>query len=77
MSGKYYIGHTQDLEDRIIRHNNGRERYTKGRGPWDLIYSEEYDTRSMAMKREKLFKKFKSHNYINKEFLGIKNSKLM
>ena len=49
---KYYIGQTGDLEDRIRRHNGGRSKYTKDGKPWELMYSEEYATRSEAVRRE-------------------------
>jgi putative endonuclease len=47
-SGKTYIGQTQDLKSRVKAHNNGFSPYTKGRGPWELIYFEEFLTRSDA-----------------------------
>ena len=55
-SGKLYTGHTHDLKSRLATHNMGFSQYTKGRGPWKLIYSEEFNTRGEAMKREKFFK---------------------
>jgi putative endonuclease len=53
---QHYVGSTQNLEKRIWAHNEGLSRFTKGRGPWHLIYKEEYQTRSGAMKREKFLK---------------------
>ena len=52
-SGKTYIGQTHNLENRIKVHNEGKSPYTKGRGPWVLIYFEEFNTRAEAMEREK------------------------
>jgi putative endonuclease len=58
--GKRYIGHTGDLQRRLDEHNGSSEnnkRFTgKGSGQWDLVYSEEHETRSAAMKREKWLK---------------------
>jgi len=48
-----YIGYTQNLEKRLYRHNNNQEISTKNRGPWIIIYSKIYETRSLAMKKEK------------------------
>jgi putative endonuclease len=31
--GSYYIGSTQDLDARLERHNQGRSKYTKAKGP--------------------------------------------
>jgi putative endonuclease len=56
---KYYIGSTSDLEKRIKLHNSPRARWTKKYQPWVLIYSEEFISRSEAMKREKYLKSLK------------------
>jgi putative endonuclease len=60
LTGKLYKGQTSDLASRIKRHNShqaGSLRYTcKQKGSWRLIHSEEYATRSEAMKRERFLK---------------------
>ena len=63
-SGQFYIGQTNNLEDRVKRHNEGRAGYTKNKGKWNLYYFEEYQTRSTATKREKEIKSKKSRRYI-------------
>lgn len=68
----YYVGYTNDLDDRIKRHNSGRSKATKGRIPWKLVYTEEYKIKSEAMQREHEIKRKKSKKYI--EWL-IKNKK--
>jgi len=35
--GSYYVGSTQDLSERMERHNQGRSKYTKVKRPWNLI----------------------------------------
>ena len=48
-----YCGWTTDLEKRIEAHNSGRgAKYTKSRRPVELVYSEECESKSAAMKRE-------------------------
>ena len=48
-----YCGYTNDLNKRIAAHNNGKgAKYTKTRLPVKLVYSEEFDNKSEAMKRE-------------------------
>ncbi|MBS1595822.1 MAG: GIY-YIG nuclease family protein [Bacteroidetes bacterium] len=32
-TGRLYIGQTNDLSDRLVRHNSGRNKYTAGKGP--------------------------------------------
>jgi putative endonuclease len=56
---KYYIGSTSDLEKRIKLHNSTKARWTKKYQPWVLIYSEEFISRSEAIKREKYLKSLK------------------
>ncbi len=48
-----YTGYTNDLDNRIEAHNSGRgAKYTRGRGPVELVYYEEYPTKEEAMSRE-------------------------
>ncbi|MBR0080005.1 MAG: GIY-YIG nuclease family protein [Synergistaceae bacterium] len=48
-----YCGWTTDLEKRIEAHNSGRgAKYTKNRRPVELVYYEECESKSAAMKRE-------------------------
>ncbi|HIE65408.1 MAG: GIY-YIG nuclease family protein [Nitrospira sp.] len=51
--GKLYTGITTDLLRRISEHETGRgARFTKGRGPFRLVYKEPCKSRSAAAKRE-------------------------
>ena len=63
-NGRYYIGSTRNLEDRLERHNEGRSRYTKSGIPWELLYSEQHIDRSSAIKRENQIKRQKSREFI-------------
>ena len=57
--GSYYVGHTEDLEDRLCRHNAGRgPAYTVARCPVLLVYSEYHTTKSGPAKRERQIKKW-------------------
>jgi putative endonuclease len=51
-----YVGLTQDIDERIKRHNDGRERTTKFYKPFELIYSEDCKTRIDARFQEKYWK---------------------
>ena len=51
-----YIGQTRDLDERLLRHNNGREKTTKPYRPFALIHVEITDNRVKARKLEKFFK---------------------
>lgn len=53
---RHYIGVTTDIGRRVEEHNEGKVPSTKSRRPLRLIYSEDFETRSLAEKREKYFK---------------------
>lgn len=72
-TGKYYIGSTGDIDDRLYRHNSGQSKYTKSGLPWRLVYSEEYATRGEAVKRENEIKRWKSHTRIT-DLINSNNS---
>ena len=59
-SGKYYIGQTADLEDRLARHNNNSSKSTRLKGPWELVISYECQSRSEAVLLEGKLKRLKS-----------------
>jgi putative endonuclease len=63
---KYYIGFTTDIQDRIRKHNSNHKGFTGGIGDWQLAYSEEFDNKTEAMKREIQIKKWKSRKLIEK-----------
>ena len=53
-----YTGYTVDLKDREAKHNKGEgAKYTKYRRPVKIVYSEEFNTITKAMKREAEIKK--------------------
>jgi len=53
-----YTGWTTDIEARIETHNQGNgAKYTRGRGPVKLVYSEAFEDKSTAMRREAEIKK--------------------
>ena len=56
--GSLYTGWTNDLEHRLAMHNSGRgAKYTRGRGPLELVYSEACGTRGDALRREAAIKR--------------------
>jgi len=65
-TGRFYVGHTDDLGDRIRRYNEGRSEATRTRGPWTLVYQEEFPTRQAAVARERAIKNQKSRSYIER-----------
>lgn len=69
-TGKHYIGSTKDINDRIQRHNAGREKSTKYGKPWKLIFCENFENRTEAVRREKEVKSYKSGDAFKKLISG-------
>ncbi len=67
-SGQYYVGHTENLDKRLTKHNNGEVKSTKGKGPWELIYYEVFSSRRDAYLREQFIKRKKSRKFIESLF---------
>jgi putative endonuclease len=65
-SKRYYIGQTENLEERVKRHNDGRNLSTKAYIPWQLKWWKEFETRSEAFKVEKDLKAVKKRVGIEK-----------
>jgi putative endonuclease len=49
-----YTGYAVDVDKRCAKHNSGKggAKYTRCRLPVEVVYREEYDTKSDALKRE-------------------------
>jgi putative endonuclease len=71
---KYYTGQTNDLDDRLKRHNSMHMSSTKHGVPWRLIYSAAFETRSEAVLLELKIKKRGAKRYL--EDNGISTSTL-
>lgn len=51
--GSLYTGITTDIDARLATHRCGKgAKYTRGRGPLELVYSEECGDHSTALRRE-------------------------
>jgi len=64
----YYIGQTQNVQERLIYHNSGRSNYTGKYRPWELIAYKEFATRSEAMKEERKMKNLKSRSRLQEAY---------
>ncbi len=63
-TNEIYVGMTIHLDQRVKEHNSGKSKFTKGRIPWKLVYSEICASRLDARKREIYLK-----SGVGKEFL--------
>ena len=63
---KTYIGFSQNLEQRLLSHNElGKKGWTIHFRPWKLIHQEEYETKAEATSREKFLKSGKGREWIH------------
>ncbi|MDD5569869.1 MAG: GIY-YIG nuclease family protein [Bacteroidales bacterium] len=72
-SDKYYIGHTDNIDRRLLEHNfSERNTYTSKYRPWILKATYSCgNKRSIAMKIEKIIKQQKNRNFIKKLIDGV------
>ena len=62
---KIYIGYTSDLSARFLSHNKlSKKGWTVKFRPWEIIYTEKFESKSEAMKREKQLKTAKGREFI-------------
>ncbi|GEN45379.1 GIY-YIG nuclease family protein [Alkalibacillus haloalkaliphilus] len=56
--GSLYTGYTNDVAARLAKHQAGEAaKYTRAKLPVELVYQEEFESKSEAMKREAAIKK--------------------
>jgi len=59
--GTLYTGVTNDLTRRLAAHAKGAgAKYTRGRGPFSIRYTETHRTKGQALQREGYIKKLKT-----------------
>ena len=68
-NGEFYKGHTEDLQRRVTEHNNERTKSTRKSKQWKLVYSETFNERDEAIKREKYFKTAAGRRFIKKKLV--------
>ncbi len=62
---KIYVGFTSNLQQRLLSHNQlGKKGYTVRYRPWIVIHTEEFDTKSEALQREKQLKSARGRAWI-------------
>ena len=67
---KIYIGFTSNLEQRFLSHNKlGKKGWTIKFRPWKIIYTEEFDDKKEALKREKELKSSRGRDWIRYQIL--------
>ncbi len=65
-SNRYYIGYTNDINERLRLHNLKRVASTKHDIPWKLFYKEEFNNERDAIMRERQLKSWKSRKALER-----------
>ncbi len=74
--GIYYRGSSANPHIRLTQHNLDQSRYTSGRGPWELVFIQTFQSKREALIREKKLKKYSKQqikNLINSPLNDLKN----
>ena len=64
-SGRYYIGHTQNIENRLFEHNSGEGNFTSKYAPWILVWSKSMNSKGEAIRLENKIKKRGAKRFLN------------
>ncbi|MBP9869255.1 GIY-YIG nuclease family protein [Patescibacteria group bacterium] len=62
-----YIGFSENIEQRIQYHNQGKNVSTRYGSPWRLIYYEAYLSKADALGRERFLKSGAGWRYLRKQ----------
>ncbi len=57
---RYYTGCIANIDNRLMLHNLGKVKSTKSYKPWKVIYTDPFNTKPEAYKREQQLKSYKS-----------------
>jgi len=70
-SDKIYIGYSADPYRRLQSHNHPQNKgWTKRYQPWEIIYTETFESKCMALKRERQLKTAQGRRFIWEEVLN-------
>ncbi|MCK5060158.1 MAG: GIY-YIG nuclease family protein [Candidatus Pacebacteria bacterium] len=69
-SGRYYVGFTNNIENRLTHHNSGATVSTRAGRPWLVVYQEKFSDKKSAWLRERQIKKYKGGEAFKKLING-------
>ncbi|MFW5706979.1 MAG: GIY-YIG nuclease family protein [Bacteroidota bacterium] len=73
--GILYKGCTSNVEKRLYEHTNDLGRFTKGKGPWKIVFLKEFDSKREALIYERMIKRANS-DYLKNLIEKYRNSNL-
>ncbi len=76
IKNKYYVGSCKDVNKRLVKHNTNHAGFTGKTGDWAIKWTEEYSSKTDALKRERQIKAWKSRRMIEKLIAGSEHPDL-
>ena len=70
-NGDFYVGSTADVYKRLVRHNSGKVRSTKGYAPWKLLQHEQFISRSEAVQHERFLKSHQQKEILEQRYGAV------
>ena len=67
---RYYIGYSNNVEQRLHKHNTGGTKSTRPYRPWKIVYTETFLEKRAAWLRERQIKSYKSGEAFRKLVRG-------
>ncbi len=64
-TGRYYVGSSEDVHNRLELHNAGKVQATRYLRPLRIAYTEEFESRLIARRRELQLKRWKSRRVLD------------
>jgi len=68
---RLYVGMSANIKRRLLEHNSGKTRSTKGYVPWELLYHETHPDRAAARKRERYLKSGYGKQWLKEKFKSV------
>jgi predicted GIY-YIG superfamily endonuclease len=65
---KYYVGYTTNIKDRLIKHNEGGDKYTSKYKPWKIKNAISFIEKEKALAFEKYLKSHSGRAFAKKHF---------
>ena len=62
----FYIGYTTNVQTRLNQHNSGLTQSTKSKIPWEMVYTEVFETLFAATRRERFLKNQRNKTFYKK-----------
>jgi len=62
--GSFYIGSSNDPIQRLEKHNAPHKGYTSKKQPWKIVYTEKFEDKRSALRRERFLKLQKSREFL-------------